>query len=309
MEKLLFPLTEEEFKALEDSIFADGLQDAVKVWINPEDSKCYLVDGHNRYAIMEKYGKRIPDDKITILDDDKYKTKDDVILYMLQYQLGRRNLTPVQKMALVEYHREIFQSRAKENLSSGGKGLSGLTKVNTRKEVSNITGLSEGTIAKYDFVMKTDNQFIRNEMLNEKISINKAYDIVKSDNSEISFNINEYKIIDIPIKHLRPFPQRKKYFEEMFGDEWINFLNSVKENGVIETILISQDMTIVSGHERVRACKDLGIESISCRVKKYINDDGLDFRLMLRDFLTLNLKIRSTDFDIAYQALKANEFK
>lgn len=114
-EKLLCPLSEDEFKALEDSLFADGLQDAVKVWINPASLQCLIVDGHNRYTIHEKYDMEIPEDKITVLDNEKYETKDDVMFYMLQYQLGRRNLSIQQRYHLVEANAHLLEKQAKEN--------------------------------------------------------------------------------------------------------------------------------------------------------------------------------------------------
>ena len=42
--------------------------------------------------------------------------------WMLDIQLGRRNLTPIQKIAITEKYRPIYEKQAKENqrLASGG---------------------------------------------------------------------------------------------------------------------------------------------------------------------------------------------
>jgi len=114
-----------------------------------------------------------------------------------------------------------------------------------------------------------------------------------------SLEINESKIINIKVDKLKPLSLHDKYFKDMIGEEWIRFLKSVQTRGIIEPILISQEYVIISGVQRVRACKDLGISSIPCRVKKYSDTDD-----MLGDCLISNLKLYSDDFEIARDALK-----
>ena len=48
--KLIPPLTDEEFKGLEDSIKIEGCRDALILWNN------FIIDGHNRKKICDKYG-------------------------------------------------------------------------------------------------------------------------------------------------------------------------------------------------------------------------------------------------------------
>ena len=40
--------------------------------------------------------------------------------WMLDIQLGRRNLTPIQRIAVAEKYRPIYEKQAKENQSLGG---------------------------------------------------------------------------------------------------------------------------------------------------------------------------------------------
>lgn len=40
--------------------------------------------------------------------------------WMLDIQLGRRNLSPIQRIAVVEKYRPIYEKQAKENMSLGG---------------------------------------------------------------------------------------------------------------------------------------------------------------------------------------------
>lgn len=73
----------------------------------------------------------------------------------------------------------------------------------------------------------------------------------------------------------------------MSGDKWKEFLESVKSRGVIEPIVITPDKMIVSGHQRVRACKELGINEVACDVHIYNNEDEI-----LQDLLETNIRQR-----------------
>lgn len=75
---------------------------------------------------------------------------------------------------------------------------------------------------------------------------------------EIYDGVHELDICD-----LNDFPKHEKYFPNLIGNRWMRFLNNIQRNGVLEPILITIDNLIISGHQRVRACRDLGIEKIN----------------------------------------------
>lgn len=84
-------MTDDEFSQLEENILADGVViNPIIVWNG------VIVDGHNRFRILEQY----PHIKYTIHEksfDDRYA----VLAWICKNQLGRRNLTPSQKKYLV----------------------------------------------------------------------------------------------------------------------------------------------------------------------------------------------------------------
>ena len=88
----------------------------------------------------------------------------------------------------------------------------------------------------------------------------------------------------LKIEDLTPHPRNAEFFDDMTGEKWNEFLESVKSRGVIEPIVITPDKVIVSGHQRVRACKELGIEEITCDVHLYNNEDEI-----LQDLLETNI--------------------
>lgn len=91
------------------------------------------------------------------------------------------------------------------------------------------------------------------------------------------------------VSDLIPHPQNEFYFDEMTGQKWTEFLESVKTSGVIEPPVVTDKRVIVSGHQRVRACKELGIESLNCEVRIYDSEDRV-----LKDLIETNIRQRGT---------------
>lgn len=91
----------------------------------------------------------------------------------------------------------------------------------------------------------------------------------------------------INIDELKPHPRNNEFFDDMTGEKWNEFLESIRTSGVIEPIVITTDMVIVSGHQRVRACKELGIPNIMCEIKTYKDEDSV-----IKDLLETNIRQR-----------------
>lgn len=89
------------------------------------------------------------------------------------------------------------------------------------------------------------------------------------------------------IEELIPHKRNSEFFDDMTGEKWQEFLESIKTSGVIEPIVITQDKVIVSGHQRVRACKELGITEILAETKHYKSEDDV-----IKDLLETNIRQR-----------------
>ncbi|MEK5416300.1 ParB/RepB/Spo0J family partition protein [Paenibacillus sp. FSL L8-0708] len=66
----------------------------------------------------------------------------------------------------------------------------------------------------------------------------------------------------IPIDKLRPHPSNNLYFDDLSGEDWTAFLNDVKENGIRDPLRITIDFQVICGHQRLRAAKELGLQSV-----------------------------------------------
>lgn len=77
----------------------------------------------------------------------------------------------------------------------------------------------------------------------------------------------------VKTKSLIPHPQNDYYFDKMEESKWDDFKKSIRDNGLFEAPIVTPENLIVSGHERVRACIELGIEDIDVEVREF-SDDG-----------------------------------
>ena len=96
----------------------------------------------------------------------------------------------------------------------------------------------------------------------------------------------------LKVSDLSPHPKNNYYFDDVSGDKWNEFLESIRKNGVREQIIVTDDMLIVSGHQRVRACKELGIQVIDAKIEHYNSDDDV-----VRDLIEINTKQRGVISD------------
>jgi hypothetical protein len=86
LQSLIPPLSPEERVQLEANLLDDGCRDALIVWQEEQ----ILLDGHHRYAICERHGLTYTIQELSLPDFDAAR------LWMIQNQLGRRNLSPNQ---------------------------------------------------------------------------------------------------------------------------------------------------------------------------------------------------------------------
>ena len=113
------PLREEELKQLEENILADGVViNPLIVWDG------VIVDGHNRYRILQKH----PEIKFTTYEK-KFPDRYAAIAWICKNQLGRRNLTPQQFKYLVGQRYEAekqskgIEFQGNQYTSQGRSGL------------------------------------------------------------------------------------------------------------------------------------------------------------------------------------------
>ena len=201
LEKLLPPLSKEDYQMLEQSLLQNGFMQhstRIQLWCPPEEeendnathpAKSYIIDGHNRFRICQKHNIDLPS---WCFDWLCFDTKEEVKKYIYENQLARRNLSPIQKISIAEQYRAIYEKQAKENQSLGGgdkksedyqKSVgSNLTQAvdkkrnpTTDEKLSKIAGIKTTTYKMGAKVLKSDNEDLKQRVLSGETSISAGY--------------------------------------------------------------------------------------------------------------------------------------
>lgn len=165
---LIPPLTEDEFSQLEKSIIAEGCRDPLVVWGDT------LVEGHNRYEICTKHGIEFK----TV--QREFESRDSVKAWMIDNQLGRRNLTTAQRIKLALLKEPLIVARAKEQQGSRTDICQNSDKsIDTKKEIAALAGTSHDTVARYKKIRESADEDTIKKVDSGELSINSAYTVVK----------------------------------------------------------------------------------------------------------------------------------
>lgn len=113
--------------------------------------------------------------------------------WMIDIQLGRRNLFPIQRIAVAEKYRPLYEKEAKENQSKAGKEYgNGGTKLTanlpqalgkdkkernptTDKKLADIADVSEKTYRMGAKILNSDNEDLRKRVQSGETSISAGY--------------------------------------------------------------------------------------------------------------------------------------
>ena len=154
------PLTDDEYYQLEENILKEGmLISPLIVWGNT------LVDGHNRYAILQKH----PEIYFSTMPL-RFENREEAVAWICRNQLGRRNLTPEQKKFLVgkQYsieHRKpggngnnqytaTTQETVQEELCQNDTIPPTATEASVRKQIAEQHNVSESYVARSEKFMR-----------------------------------------------------------------------------------------------------------------------------------------------------------
>ena len=75
------------------------------------------------------------------------------------------------------------------------------------------------------------------------------------------------------VEYLKVHPKNNEYFDDIAGKEYEQFKNSIQNEGVITPLIVSPDMTIISGHQRLKACMELGKQRVPIIIRHEIQSE------------------------------------
>ncbi|WP_288408534.1 hypothetical protein [uncultured Herbaspirillum sp.] len=188
LKQYIDPLTPNEYAALERSLLAEGCRDALVLWGD------VLIDGHNRYEICSKY--ELP---FKTIQNDSFSSLDDVLLWMIDNQLGRRSVSDFQRGMLALRKRDIIAARTKAEATPPKTATSdehpapeggapeaeqasddpwhaddNTGRIKTREDIARAAGISSATIGQIDRIRKSAAPELVEAVRSGTISINAA---------------------------------------------------------------------------------------------------------------------------------------
>ena len=204
------PLTDDEFKQLEENILKEGkLISPLIVWNNT------LVDGHNRYAILQKH----PEIYFSTMPL-RFENREEAIAWICRNQLGRRNLTPEQKKFLIGKQYSV------EHRKPGGNGNNQYT-ATTQEAV-------QEELCQIDTIPPTSAEASIRKQIAERNNVSESY-VVRSEKFMRGVEIMEqmmpgtkekilsgqFKVRDTDMHRLAKadFPNRKQIVHEILHPE------------------------------------------------------------------------------------------
>lgn len=179
---LIPPLAPDEFARLEQDIVKNGCMSPLVLWSDEN----IILDGHNRYAICQKH-----DIDYSVIWVRDLKNRNDAKIWMVNNQLGRRNLTDFAKTELMLKIKPLLSEKAKENQLRGTSNLKkgtespvcqnfdrpGIGRVN--EVIAKKADVSRMTVSKVEKILESGNQAVIEKARSGEISINKAHNIIK----------------------------------------------------------------------------------------------------------------------------------
>ena len=313
------PLSGEEKKQLEDSLLKYGYKGApIYTWHD------YIVDGHNRYELCRKHNIEYP---IEELDFGEDATIIDVMEWMINTQLGRRNLPPAQRLAVMDKFKKKIQEQANEKKEESDKqfygnrftgkidsspfGEQSKNRIHTDKELAKMAGVGTGTVARFNKVMNSDDEELKKKVLANEVSINAGYEKVREKEKKKE-NIDNEQLLSQPKTYQEVaqlyggtqqgcLPNRKNNDENAddFTDEQlVNALISTKTPvNVLDSIVPKQEFDIMTNtlFENIQSC-DYRIFDLH-EVYKKMEKEDLDYAIekfdsVIEEIMKLEEKIK-----------------
>lgn len=170
-ESLIPPLSDEEFKQLEDNCVKDGIRDPLVLWRVPNGDDI-LIDGHNRWKIAAHH-TGIPFETVHMTFDNR----DEVKAWIIKNQFGRRNLSAYDRSVLALKLKPLIAEKAKGRQIQGGKEkvVQKSAQAKTRDELAKVAGVSHDTIHKVEKIEAEASESTKQAVREGKMSINQAY--------------------------------------------------------------------------------------------------------------------------------------
>ncbi len=254
LKNFITPLSREECAQLEGSILQEGCRDALIVWENGKD--LILVDGHHRLEICRKHSLPYS------LNKRRFKDINEVYDWMIENQLGRRNLTVDQ----LSYYRGLkYLSMKKKKGGYQNVVSKGQIEPKTSEKLADEFKTSESTIKRdAKFAIGLNTIAISNPELKQQI-LNGETKVKKSDVQYIGQARGDVKIKNEADLYNKAKNIKNRILNEV--EDSIKKIGDTNLDKARETIQDSEPLFIDKG-DRLNKIKGMIISAINRAIKE-----------------------------------------
>jgi len=211
---LIPPLSSDERMQLEQNIISHGCKNALVLWNG------VIIDGHNRFEICVEHGVEFE------IVEMEFESRESVKLWILDEQLGRRNLNDAARIEIALMKEELLRELARKNQMLGGREKSRAAKllvkktngaINVRKSMAADADVSEKTLQRYTQIKKDGDAELLQKVKSGELKIGTAHKMLTSQ----------------IMKHLKIATQMYKYIQKH---------TRADDEGINNRLLILQDL-------------------------------------------------------------------
>lgn len=163
LQELIPPLTDYEFETLRDNCLNEGIREPIIVWGD------IIIDGHNRYKIAKEHN--LPFKTLT----KNFKSKSEVIQWIVKNQLGRRNISSYGRCLLALKIKPIVEADSQQRMLAGVTPMQNSAQGTTRDILAKLAETSHDTLRKVELLEQDATPELKAQLLAGTISINAAY--------------------------------------------------------------------------------------------------------------------------------------
>lgn len=265
----IVPPTGEELVLLENSILTEGCREPLIVW--EKNNSLILVDGHNRYKICKKHS--IPFKILKI----QFENIEDAKLWMLDNQMGRRNLTIDQ----LSYYRGLKYLTLKKGRGGYEKVLKkGDNESSTSDQLADIFNVSSSTVkrdgkfAEGINIIGRSNPKLRNEILIGGTKVKKA---------DVQVLVDAKNPGKLTIRNEADLYNKAKQIRDELLDEVESKVKALSEKRLIEAnkVLDANEPLFKSKDDRIRKIKGMIISAINSAILKKDKNAIKELKLLI----------------------------
>ncbi len=249
----IIPLADEELFQLEKNILAEGCREPLTVW--PHNNQLVIVDGHNRFKICQKHHLDFKIRKVA------FKNLDEVKLWMVDNQRGRRNLSADQ----ISYYRGL-KYLALRNKKGGFQNIKtkGKAETSTSEFLSGQFNVSESTIKRdAKFAEGLNNIGADNPKLKLKILTGESK-VKKSDVQALSVARN------LKIRNEADLYNKAKKIKEQLLSAVEEKIKAFERNKITQAqeFLKNAEPVFISKEDRLKKIKGMVISAINRAIRE-----------------------------------------